>query len=97
MSYYQVGELVMRFHDVVSRPYQARSSTTFLKKCGRGESLTTTTCLKPLVGGRHATCKIHLLQQILFSVPVKFNGDHKTAHNDEAKSGHPQCWGYNGI
>ena len=49
--------------------------TTFLKDCGRGESLGTTTCLKPVVGGKqgHAPCRM----QPLF-VSVEFHGDHET-------------------
>ena len=65
----------MGFQDVAFMPSQASFSTTFLKKCGRGESLGTTTCLKTVVGGKqgHAPCKILLLQQSLFFTSVKFH------------------------
>ena len=54
----------------------------FLKNGHRGESLRTATCLMlTVVNGKqgYAPCKIPLLQQSLFYVPVEFNGDHKTA------------------
>ena len=68
----------MDFQDVAFLPSRTRFSTTFLKNCGRDESLGTTTCLKNVVGGKqgHALCNIHLLQQSLFFVSVKFHGDH---------------------
>ena len=64
----------MGFQDVVLLPSRASFSTTFLKNCGRGESLGTTTCLITVVGGKqgHARCKIPLLQQSLFFVSVEF-------------------------
>ena len=57
----------MCFQDVaLLPPSRASFSTTFLKKCVRGESLGTTTCLRTVVGGKqgHAACEIFLLQQI---------------------------------
>ena len=58
----------MGFQDVVFLPLCASFYTTFLKNCGRCESLVTTTCLKTVVVGKqgHAPCKILLLQQSLF-------------------------------
>ena len=71
----------MGFHDVVLLPSRASFSTTFLKNCGRGESLVTTTCHKTVVGGRqgHAPCRILLLHKACFCVSVEFHGDHITA------------------
>ena len=65
-----VGELLIGFHDVVFLPSRASFSSTFLKNCGRGESLSTTTCIKAVVGGKqgHAPCRILSLQQCLFCV-----------------------------
>ena len=70
----------MVFLDVAFLPSRAISFTTFLKNCGRGESLGTTTCPKTVARGnqRHATCNICLLQQGLCFVSVDFCGDHKT-------------------
>ena len=53
-----VGEVVMDFLDVAPLPSRASVFTTFLTNCGRGESLGTTTCLNPVVGGRqgHTPC-----------------------------------------
>ena len=71
--------------------YQATFSTTFLKNCGRGESLKTTTCVKTVVGGKqgHAPCEILSLYKTSFFVSIKFNGDHTTAYKDTVKFGHP--------
>ena len=43
-------------------------STTFLKNCGRGESLETTMCNKSVVGGKqgHVPCRILLLHKASF-------------------------------
>ena len=43
-----------------------------------------TTCHKTAVGGKqgHAPCRIPLLQKASFA-SVEFNGDLKTAYNDE--------------
>ena len=70
----------MGFQDVAFLPSQASFHTTFLKNCGRSESLMTATYLKTMVVGRHGhtPCKIFLLQQIIFSVSVEFHRDHKT-------------------
>ena len=62
----------MGFKAVEFHPSQARLSTTFLKNCGRSESLGTATCLITVVGGKqgdavvvgkhgHAPCKIHFI------------------------------------
>ena len=40
----------MGFQDMAFLPSRGRFSTTFLKNCGRGKSLGTTTCLKAVVG-----------------------------------------------
>ena len=55
----------------------------------------TTTCIKSVCGGKHGHVpyEILLLQQSLFLVSVKCNGDHRT-YKDDVKSGHPQFWGY---
>ena len=57
----------MNFMDVALLPSRANFSTTFLKNCGRGEILVSTTYLITVVGDRqrHAPCKILLLQQSL--------------------------------
>ena len=70
----------MSIKDVTLLPSRASFHTTFLKNCGRSESLGITTCPKTVVGGKqgHAPCKILSLQQSLFYVSVKFHGDHKT-------------------
>ena len=73
-SIYFSKELLMAVQDVASLPSEASFSATFLKHCGRGESLGTTTCLRTVVGGkhRHASCKILLLQQHLFLCQSNF-------------------------
>ena len=83
------------FRDVAFLPSIASFYTTFLKHCGRGESLGTITCLKTVVGGKqgHVPCKIFMLQQSLFLVSVEFNGDHKT-YKVEVNLANPQLWGY---
>ena len=70
----------MGFQDVVFLPSRACFSTTFLKNCGRGDSLRTTTCLRNVDVGKQvlAHCKIFLFQQSLFFVSVLFHGHHKT-------------------
>ena len=64
----------MGYQDVAFLPSRASFSTTFLKNCGRGESLGTTTFLKTVVGGRqgHAPCEVLLLQQSLFLCLLDF-------------------------
>ena len=57
----------MGFQDVVFLSSRASFSTTFLKNCGRGESLGTTTYLKAFVG---------LSKGIL---PVKYFRSNKTS------------------
>ena len=42
----------MGFQDVAFLSSRASFYTTFLKNCGSGESLMTTTCLKNVVGGK---------------------------------------------
>ena len=68
---------MMSFQDVAFVPFRASFFTTYLKVCGRGESLGTTTCLGTVVWGTqgHAPCKILLLHEAFF-VPVIFTGDH---------------------
>ena len=70
----------MDFQDVAFQPSQASFSTTFHTKCGRGESLMTTTYPKTVVGVKqgHAPCRILSLQQNLFFLSVEFHGDNKT-------------------
>ena len=55
-----IKELLMRLQEVVFQPFRVSFSTTFLKQCGRGESLGTTTCLRYVVGGKqgYAACQI---------------------------------------
>ena len=79
ISYYRVqgfrlGQLLMSFHDAVCLPSRASFSATFLKNCGRGEVLRTTTYPITVGGGKqgHAACKIHLFQQIILFVSVEF-------------------------
>ena len=64
----------MGLQGVAVQPSRAGFSTTFLKSCGRGESLGTTTCHKTVVQGRqeHAPFKILLLPQILFLCQSNF-------------------------
>ena len=64
----------MGFQDVAFLPDRARSSTTFLKNCHRGESLMTTTYPKTATGGKqgHAPCRTPLLQQSLFLCQSNF-------------------------
>ena len=68
------GDLVASLKDVAFPPSRLSFPATFLKNCGRGESLRTTTCLKTVVGGKqgHATCKIFALQQSLFLCQLNF-------------------------
>ena len=49
----------MGFHDVAFLPCLACSAATFVKSCGRGEGLWTTTFHKTVDGGKqgHAPCK----------------------------------------
>ena len=53
----------MGYQDVAFLPSRACPSTTFLKSCGSGESLGTTTCLECVVGGKqwHTPREIALL------------------------------------
>ena len=53
----------MGFQDVAFLPSIASFSTTFLKNCGRGESLRATTCPTTVVVGKqwYGPCKILLL------------------------------------
>ena len=69
----------MGFLDVAFVPSRASFSATFLKHCGRGESLGTTTCLQTVFVGRqgYSPCNILSLHQNLF-VSDEFHGDHKT-------------------
>ena len=68
----------MGFQDVVFLPIRASFFTTFLRNCGSGDSIRTTTCHKTVVGGKqgNAAYKIFLLQRSLFFVSVEFHGDH---------------------
>ena len=45
-----VGELIIGFQDVAFPPLQASYNTTFLRHCGGGKSLGTTTCLRTVAG-----------------------------------------------
>ena len=81
-----MGRGTQCFQDVVFMPSKPSFSNSFLKKCGRGESLWTTTCLKTVVGG-----EILLFHKACFCVNY---GDQKTAYKDEVISGQPQFWGY---
>ena len=48
----------MGFQDEAFLSSRACFSTTFLKNCGRGECLGTTSCLRTMVGGKqgHVPC-----------------------------------------
>ena len=50
-------------HPVIRISATQHIYTTFLEKCGKGESLRSATCLRTVVGGKqgHASCKISLL------------------------------------
>ena len=63
----------MGFLGIVFLP-QVNFSSTFLKNCVSGEAFRTTTCLRPVVGGKqgHVPCKIHSLQQSLFLCQLNF-------------------------
>ena len=65
----------MGVQDVAFLLSRASFVTTFLKDCGRGESLATTTCLNTVVGGKqgHALCKVLLLQQGIKTVYVSLS------------------------
>ena len=56
---------------------QACFSATFLKNCGRAESLGVTTCPKTVAGGKqgHAPVKYFRSNKVYF-LSVKFHGDH---------------------
>ena len=85
----------MGFQDLAFLLSRASLPTTFLKNCGRGESLGKTTCPKTPVGVDNGMLPVkYFCSNKAFFVSVKFNEDHKTAYIDEAKSGHPQFWGY---
>ena len=64
----------MSFQHVAFLPSRASFHTTFLKNCGRGERLRTTTCLGTVVGGKqgHAPCRILLLQLSPFLCQLNF-------------------------
>ena len=70
----------MGFQDAGFLPSRAGCSTTFLRHCGMGESLVTTTCLERCGWGKqgHAPCKVRSLPHILLFVSVSFCEDHET-------------------
>ena len=57
----------MDFLDVAFLLSRASITTTFLKNCGRGESLGTTTCLTTVAGEKHghAACKVVIEVEVL--------------------------------
>ena len=60
----------MGFHHVALLPFRACFSIIFLKNCGSGEHLGTTTCLRTVVG--HAPCKMLSLILSLFLCQLHF-------------------------
>ena len=81
----------MLFQHVAFLPSPASFSSTFLKNCGRGESLGITTCLNNVVGGKqgHALCKIPKLQQILYLRHLNFTVIIRLSQS-LGEPGHPQ-------
>ena len=67
----------MGFKNVAFLAFRTRFSTTFIKNCGRGECLGTTTCPMTVVGGKqgHALRIAFSNQQ---SPYFDFHGDHLT-------------------
>ena len=73
---YLVGELLMGSQDVAFLSSDPSYCTTFLKNCGRGENLTTTTttCPMTVVGGKQGQAPCEILFCIkAFFVSVKFH------------------------
>ena len=70
----RVAELLMGVTGCTVPAIQSLFSTTFLKNCGRGEGLGTTTCPITVIGGRqgHAPSEILLPQQSLFLCQFNF-------------------------
>ena len=60
----------MGFKDVVFLPHRVGFYITFLEKCGRGESLESTTSLITVVGRKqgHAPCKHFFFNKAFFCV-----------------------------
>ena len=60
------------FQDVAFLPSGASFSAIFLKNCGGGESLRSTTCLKTVVRSKqgHAPCKMLLFHKVSFCVDL---------------------------
>ena len=72
-----LGEVFVGFQDVASPPSCAMFSTTFLKNCGGGESLRTTTCLWIVWWGvRKGTLPLRYSWSI--KVPFCVSHDHMT-------------------
>ena len=66
----------MGFQDIAFLPTRASFSTTFLKNCGRGESLGTTTCPKTVVGVSKGMLPVkYFCSNKAFFVSVIFHGD----------------------
>ena len=76
---YWVGELIIGSHDVAFLPSRASFSTTFLKNCGRGESLRTTTCLEAVVGVSTGMLPVkYFCYNKASFMSVLFHADYKT-------------------
>ena len=70
----------MGIYDAALLPSRASIPTTFLKICGRGESLVTTICLKTVVGVNKGMLPVRYFYSIQasFFVSVECHGDCKT-------------------
>ena len=68
----------MGFQDVAFLPTQAYFSTTFLRSCGSGECLGTTTCHKTMVGVGKDMLPVKYFCSNKASYCVKLHGDHMT-------------------
>ena len=78
ISFDSFGDLLRGFQDVEYLPSRASFFTTFLKNCGRGESLRTTTCLKAVVGVSKGMLPVKYVPIKPLFVSVEFHRDHKT-------------------
>ena len=70
-------------------------STAFVKNCGRGESLQTTTCIKAVVGVSKGLLPVKYICSDKASFCVsQISWRSYDRFKDEVKSGHPHFCGY---
>ena len=68
-------------------------STTFLKDCGKGEGLRTTTCTKTVVGVSKGILPVkRFCFNKAFFVSVQFHGDHRKFMWDREIHGESNVW-----